>query len=383
MVVLTTAWSALRRTGGEAVSQVFIDALRAQGHRVTVIAYRRKGDGGDSHPDDVLVGERPIETEGAALRSLAWMGRAILTGLPYSAAKYASRAYRTAARNALRDPGLDLVIVDHAQAGWIVGRDAPPVPWVLLAHNVEHQLYAEHAARRSGVRRRVYAREAERVGALEGRLVSRAAGVWALTEDDADDLERTGSRGRPTTFDIPPGVVASEGHRPVTDVVMLGTWTWAANATGLDWFMTHVVPHLPTRLSVEVGGRGAERFRGRHASVVIRGPVDSAADFLSSGRVIAIPSREGSGVQIKTLDAIGSELPVVATTLAMRGVRSPPPTVQVADDPVEFAAALTTAATTARLDQDAAAARDWTTTRRVRFGLDLQEAVEAALRQGV
>ena len=70
------------------------------------------------------------------------------------------------------------------------------------------------------------------------------------------------------------------------------------------------------------------------------GFVEDAATFLGGGRVVAVPAVAGSGIQVKTLDAIAAGRPTVATTLALRGIDSPPATVRVADEPAEMAAAI-------------------------------------------
>jgi hypothetical protein len=96
--------------------------------------------------------------------------------------------------------------------------------------------------------------------------------------------------------------------------------------------------------------------------------------FLQGGRVVAVPSTAGAGMQIKTLDAIASGRPVVATSIAMRGIDGAPPTVTVADEPREFADALVSAA---RADSAhaAEAAQAWASERRARFHDQLQSAV--------
>ena len=91
ILFLTTVLPERRSTGGEIGSHAFIDALRAAGHRVTIVGFRRTGDPPPADPDAIEAGERPIETDGAP-RSFpaAWMGSALVRGLPYSAAKFRS-----------------------------------------------------------------------------------------------------------------------------------------------------------------------------------------------------------------------------------------------------------------------------------------------------
>src|SRR4051812_44987269 len=143
ILFLTTLMPGALSSGSEVASQGFVHGLRALGHEVTLIGYRRAGDSPPLHPDDVVVSDRHIETDRAGARAALWMARALATRQPYSVAKYVSRAYRRAVAEALLRGRPQLVVVDHAQMGWA----APPgVPSVLLSHNVEHRLYEELAA---------------------------------------------------------------------------------------------------------------------------------------------------------------------------------------------------------------------------------------------
>jgi glycosyltransferase involved in cell wall biosynthesis len=378
VLFLTTVWPGARRSGGELISQGFIDAMRDGGRRVVVVAYRRQGERSPGHPDDAFAGERPIETRYAGPHAIAWLGRALLRGLPYSAAKYVSTVYRGLVEASI-GAGVDLVVIDHAQTAWAMSALPPALPRAYLAHNVEHHLYSDNATAGRGLRRLVYLREARRVRALELQAFTAAAGVWALSADDASALEVLGAPGPVRVFAPPPVVTRVEGS-PEADVVLLGRWSWAANSVGLEWFLDQVVAHLPPTLRVEVAGVGAERFHGRHANVTIVGSVDDAARFLSRGRVIAVPARAGAGVQVKTLDAIAMGRPVVATSLAVRGLADFPPTVRVADDPIAFAQALALAAGAQQPPSDLEAVHTWMLKRRCRFRGDVQDALSDALR---
>jgi hypothetical protein len=158
-------------------------------------------------------------------------------------------------------------------------------------------------------------------------------------------------------------------------VVALGNWHWAPNAAGLQWLAGEVAPHLSQHgVEVTVGGLGGEGIVGDRPGVTAVGQVPDAIEFLQAGRVIAVPSVAGSGVQVKTLDAIVTGRRVVATSTAMRGIEDPPPTVRVADDPVEFATELVRAA---RAEPDAAAARSaiaWGAARAERFSQQVSAA---------
>lgn len=370
ILFLTTMHPGAGRSGSEVVSRAFVAALRAAGHEVAVVAYVRAGAAPALGPDDVSAGERPIETSDAGWRAAPWLARAVVTRRPYSAAKYVSRRYRSEVGRALARP-VQLVVVDHAQLAWA----APPAgaaPRVYLAHNVEHALYDELATG-SLPRRRLYGREARLVRRAEERLCRSSAAAWALTAADAAALEAFGARSV-RVFAVPATAIKPPPAAPARcDVALLGNWTWQPNAVGLRWFADAVLPGL-SGLDVRVGGGGAAEVVGERPGLALLGRVPDAADFLHEARVVAVPSVAGAGVQVKTLDAIASGRPVVATPTALRGIDDPPPSVRVAADPAAFAAALRAAVADGGGEDGLAWARE----RERRFRDEVRAAVEAA-----
>ena len=76
------------------------------------------------------------------------------------------------------------------------------------------------------------------------------------------------------------------------------------------------------------------------SNVRFAGRVDDAQAFVRASRVIALATKGGTGVQLKTIETFEEGLPAVATTAALRGVDRLPENVRVADDAAGFAAAL-------------------------------------------
>jgi polysaccharide biosynthesis protein PslH len=375
---LTTVLPSGRIRGSEVASQSFIHGLRDCGCEVSVFGYKRTGAVHVTAADEHAIGERPIETSEAGARALWWMGSGLVRRLPYSSAKYRSRAYLRVVRDSLAECSPELAVLDHAQLFWLANIIPATTPLVVLAHNLEHELYATEATRgRRALDRRVYAREARLLKAIEEWLATQAAEVWTLTQHDCRWFERLGAgRARPFTF---PCSAIAEPHTDVPkecDVGLLGSWTWGPNAEGLRWFMEAVRPLLSSDISIEVGGKGADWLDGRHPNVCYHGLVPDAQAFLRRARVLAVPSTQGAGIQIKTLDAIASGSAVVATPLALRGIEDPPRSVNVAETAEEFADRIHSLVARASGQPDREAV-SWCEARTARFAEDLADALSA------
>jgi glycosyltransferase involved in cell wall biosynthesis len=184
--------------------------------------------------------------------------------------------------------------------------------------------------RMSWSRRVLLSSEARRVERSENRAARTASLSLLLNEDEAAAL-RASSSGR--VMAIPPSI--PRPTRPIRrwhgrpEFVFVGLLSLAHNHDGLSWFlrdgMEILLRECPTAV-LHVIGRGAApsllarggRF-GDH--VRFHGFVDDI-DAIGENCALVNTLRFGSGVKIKTLDALARGLPVVATPFGAEGISS-------------------------------------------------------------
>lgn len=389
VLFLTTVLPHGRRTGGEIASMNFIEGLEACGCEVEVVGYRRESETGELPLGFLSPRDWPIESAGRPLRAAAWMAKAMATGRPYSVQKYVGASMKRLVRRRLRTAPPDLIVVDHAQAGWLLPTLPGDVPVVLTAHNVEHQLYQSHGAGlvgddkpglRQRLKGRVYRREGETLLAVERALLQRAGEVWALSEDDAAQLQTLAPGTVVRSLGVPGQAFADASEplpAPSIDVGLLGSWVWDVNRAGLNWFLSSVAPRLPERLRIVVAGKADHPAGTVRGNVRFAGFVPDAGAFLRSCAVVAIPSTVGSGIQIKTIETLGLGVPTVATTVALRGIDDPPLDLRVANGATDMVNAILEALGEPRPD-----GRDgtlWRIAREKAFQRELASALDVLL----
>src|SRR5690606_37319147 len=114
--------------------------------------------------------------------------------------------------------------------------------------------------------------------------------VFTLAEEDRRLLSVAGGGGSaalPMVATVaPPPAAAPRAIR--YDAGLIGTWTWRPNRIGLDWFLQDVVPQLDEGMSIAVAGRMPAGLSSRDPRVTFLGPVDDAAAFVRSARVIPL-----------------------------------------------------------------------------------------------
>jgi hypothetical protein len=137
-----------------------------------------------------------------------------------------------------------------------------------------------------------------------------------------------------------PVLLPAQPVRPDSRVIGYAASQWIANRHGFQWFVDRVWPQLvPHRVELEVAGHIAALLPvPAPAGMRARGFVPQL-DQLWTGMDVAInPVRWGSGLKIKTVEALAAGLPLVSTREGARGLEHLAGEVfLMADDAADFA----------------------------------------------
>ena len=117
---------------------------------------------------------------------------------------------------------------------------------------------------------------------------------------------------------------------------------WWPNRQGLSWFLSNVFPHVGPNVHLNLFGEGTERYARGVARVTQHGPVDNLAEVWSRCDLMICPMHAGGGVSTKLAEAVYHGVPVLATSLATRGLPlSDDPCITVSDDAEDWIEHLT------------------------------------------
>lgn len=170
------------------------------------------------------------------------------------------------------------------------------------------------------------------------------------------------------------------------DIVLVASNN-SGNVESVVWFLREVAPKAPG-VAVKIVGNVDAGVRARAPDVYAAhkgwflGRVEDPGAVYARARLALLPTISGAGLSIKSVEALSSGLPLVATRQALRGMDEEAfrlADVALADSPDEFARALTEAAARAPLGE---AARRASAARRYyesRFSLHAYERSLGAL----
>jgi hypothetical protein len=324
-------------TGFEIANAAVIGALRQAGCKVDLFGILRPSETA-ADADATVLARMDIENAvvGPA-QKLRWLAASYIGGLPVIAAKIAPLWPALEAALVKAGP-FDACVVNSAPVAAAFPALLQRMPSLLVAHNVEHASARGNAG--GGASGALYAREARLLEAAEHRALAASRFVFCFAEEDRQGFGMDIS-GKSAVFPLltpqPPTLPKVE---PEHDIGLIGTWTWRPNLIGLRWFLDEAAPHLPADMTVAIAGRAPADLAVATPNVKLLGRVPDAAAFVAACRAMALTSRAGTGIQLKTIETFQMGRPAVATRSSVRGFTELPTNCLVADEPQRFAAAL-------------------------------------------
>ncbi len=252
----------------------------------------------------------------------------LLTHLPNMAASFATKAYRRRLEDALREPW-DVVVIDHLQMGWAIGRvrsaraSGRIACVVHVSHNHETSV-RQRATTQPGTSRLlrpILRLDAFKARRLEHAVLKAADVVTCITEEDRGRFASGGARGR--LIVIPPGYDGrvDDARRIGADVprraVVLGNTTWAVKRKNLLSFLLVADPVFEAAgVELVVAGPTPEDFvvamQHRLRATRFLGEVNDVSEVLRTSRVGIVAEPVGGGFKMKTLDYVFNRVPIAA-----------------------------------------------------------------------
>ncbi len=325
-----------------------IRALSVQGHSITLLSL-----GTPSNPGDREEMERwcarvlsvPLSQNRARLN----MGLGLFSTMPLQVSHYKSAAFRQLLEEMLAKDSFDAIHVALIRMlPYVWKLDASRIPVVVdlidsLTLNLE-----DRRRTLKGPLRLAFEMEYRRVRSYERRVVQHFPSLAVSSPADKEALG-----GGSNISVVPNGVDLHRfpfrpgANRDAETLIFTGNMGYGPNEEAVVWFMDEVWPLLrqerPNLSFLVAGTNPGERVLAlaNKAGVPVLGEVPDVGEYLGRATVAVAPMRSGSGIQNKVLEAMSAGAPVVATSIANRGVGAVHDRdLLVADAPHQFAQAV-------------------------------------------
>ncbi len=281
-----------------------------------------------------LVGIRPLPRK-------LWSARGLLTGQSFTELYYRSADMQRWVDRVCADAQIDAVFA-YCSA---VAPYAASARWrqaARLAHftDVDSEKWRSYAQGKSGLARWLYAREGERLLALERRMSALYDTTSFISDAEVALFARLAPEASGRLRVIPNGVdtdyfdpdLPHENPYPAAtpSIVFTGAMDYWPNADAVSWFAHEVLGQvraaLPTAEFWIVGSKPTPEVQALAtlAGVRVTGRVPDVRPYVAHAGAVVAPLRIARGTQNKVLEAYAMARDVALTSAAANGLRPAP-----------------------------------------------------------
>ncbi len=261
-------------------------------------------------------------------RQLTSLARSLVSPLPSKAVLTYSRRFLNDVRRSLDARKFDLVLLNGSDLLWLLPHLPQGIPRILVAHNIEHQLFLSQinsVYKGSRILRSLLMRDWRRLRDYEMSGMRSAENVIFLSSQDAEFAlgEDPGLQRliMPPTFDYPSAQGGgSKDLRGGIDIGFMGHFGWWPNREGLRWFLKEVFPHTTDDTRLHLFGEQALDAAPPHPRIVVHGFLPELQDIWSICDFMICPIHSGGGVNVKFAEAVYNRMPVLASSFGARGL---------------------------------------------------------------
>lgn len=224
------------------------------------------------------------------------------------------------------------------------------IPTLYRSHNIEHKYLLGQAKIAVKLRDRLaWTLVCLGLKSFEGKKIRSAAAVFDISVDDLAYWESAGVKNIHWLPPLPELAFRQVNPAPLhTDIVFLGNLGTPNNVRGVEWLITEVLPKIRARMSdvqLHIVGSNPTPFIKDLLATVngveLCANVADPSVHLFGAKVLVNPVMSGSGVQVKMLDMLMTDAPIVTASQGTRGLPHEFRALfRVADDADSFANAI-------------------------------------------
>jgi len=247
----------------------------------------------------------------------------------------------------LRQPAMVVHVEGHYLLGLVPEQVRPAV--LLVEHNIESALFEQRAAQcPTPAERATLLREGARTRCDELTAWRRVRIVGAVTQEDADAISAVVPDADVRCLPNGADHLGTESSPPDTafresaQLLFIANLGYEPNLRAARLLLAEIFPQILRRcpdatLAIVGSDPPAWLVKAGHREprVTVTGWVPNVAPWLDAAHVVVCPLTVGGGVKVKVLEALARGCAVVATPIALQGLRHLPPgaVMECADTP--------------------------------------------------
>lgn len=266
----------------------------------------------------------------------------------YNIDRFTHQGFASMIQKAIDHNAYDLVHFEGLFVAQYLKMIRTDLPCILRQHNIEYLIWERLASNEKNPVKKQYLKFlAKRLKSFEEQITPLFTASVSITKDDEvltqKHLNARMTRTISAGLEVPePSSVGVHQH----SVYHIGSMEWLPNQDAMTWFRYAIWPLVvekePEAMFYMGGKHMPESFKSySDKHFIVAGEISDLNQFTADKSILAVPLRSGSGIRIKTIEAMMSGKAVVSTRVGAQGL----PLVHevnclIADDENEFSTAL-------------------------------------------
>jgi glycosyltransferase involved in cell wall biosynthesis len=195
-------------------------------------------------------------------------------------------------------------------------------------HNIESEVWYRLAKETKYLLKRWYLFNlAKRIAQFEQDAWQHCDALLPISEADTHKIMTSGIQKALCT--IPYGIELKEQANTtwpaMTKAYHIGAMDWQPNIDAMEWMCTEIITEvckvIPDFCFYFAGRNMPQQFFSQQSKhIVCAGEVPNAAAFIADKAILVVPLRSGSGIRVKTLEAMAAQKLVISTQIGMQGI---------------------------------------------------------------
>ena len=197
-------------------------------------------------------------------------------------------------------------------------------------HNIEAEIWQRLANETPHVLKRIYLKNlAKRISKYELAVWNEFDALITISKSDTAFIEKSNC---PTPLlTLPYGIDVSKATNDIIPEPIrayhIGAMDWQPNVDAMEWMRDEIVPTICRLLpdfAFQFAGRNMPQslLSYQSDSFCCVGEVDDAEAFMADKNILIVPLRSGSGIRVKTLEAMAAQKMVISTDIGMQGIEA-------------------------------------------------------------
>ena len=268
----------------------------------------------------------------------------------YNIDRFTSLEFRDTIQAYIDENNFDLIHFEGLFVSQYIDLIKTNIPALLRQHNIEFHIWKTLANTTQFIPKRIYLNFlAKRLEKFEKRIIQKFDAVVSITEEDNHFISTQNFKGLQCA--IPAGIEIKENKDCKLDyhsIYHIGSMEWMPNQEAMAWFHNGIWPKVTSKnkdVKFYMAGKNmAESYKNwQTTSFKVIGEVEDQNEFIADKSILVVPLNSGSGIRIKTIEAMLAKKAIVTTSQGALGLPiKDNEHCLIADDSEQFAQAIIT-----------------------------------------